>query len=109
MARYLHRTYLVLYQFAIQVGVRTTSLSIEFKGYLDVGHLAAQLVLLDAVVGKQAIAQGVERDAAIHGSCVNIYIAHFAGQVLGHCAFAARTVAVNSYCNLFHIFLTLNS
>ena len=72
---------------------------------VDIRHYLAQLLLEYATVGcKELMAQGIEGDAAIHGACVNINIAHTTGKFLGHCAFAARRVAVYCYCNLFHVF-----
>ena len=58
---------------------------------------------IDAFALKQSVTQGKQGDRAVHGSRVNIYIAHFAGQVLGHRALSARRVAVNCYRNLFHV------
>ena len=78
---------------------------------MDVGHLAAQGLDVDGhcftLSGslEHAVAQGIERDAAVHGTGIDIYVAHFAGQVFGHGALSARRMAVNGYGNLFHYFI----
>ena len=116
MVRHLHSAYLVFHQFAIQVGVRTACLWIKLERNLDVRHLLAQCLLVDDFTNvlplttnllEDSMTQGIEGDATVHGTCVDIHIAHLAGQILGHGALAARRMAVNSYRNLFHHFISL--
>ena len=55
-----------------------------------------------AVFGKQPVAQGKQRHGTIHRTRVNIHISDSLGQVLGHRAFSARGIAVDSNCNFLH-------
>ena len=103
MIAYLQAADFLLNTLSIKIGVGATGLGIELERNLYLWHLLLQFGCLYAAIGiKQIVAQGVECYAAIHGACIYIYIAHFAGQVLGHCAFTARAVAIDCNCYLLH-------
>ena len=86
----LHRADVLFYQLAVEVGVWSAGLGVKLKGYVDVGQLLAQSCLVDAVGGEQPVAEGIEGDAAVHGTCVDVYIAYLACKVLGHRTLTAR-------------------
>ena len=70
---------------------------------MDVRHLGFEFGGLHAaVVIEQALAEGIEGDTTVHGTCVDIDIAHLAGQILGHRALTARAVAIDCNRYLFH-------
>ena len=96
----LERADVALYVLAVQEG---DGLAVhQALVYVDVGHLGLQLVGLYGAVGtEESGAEGIEGDAAVHGSGVDVDVAHGAGQVFGHRALAARGVAVNGNGNLF--------
>ena len=108
---HLHGADFLLHEFAVQIGVRPARLRVELKGYVDIGHTTAQLLFVDddlAAFLEQSVAQGKEGDAAVHGSCIHIHITYFTGKVLGHRAFSARAVTVNSNGNLLHYLMFLS-
>ena len=87
----LHRADDILHQLAVQVCIGASLLSVELEGNMNIGHLSAQLVFVDAAIsGKQPMTKGKQRNTAIHGTRIYIYIAHFASQIFGHGALAAR-------------------
>jgi hypothetical protein len=65
-------------------------------------QMPAKPLLVDAGFGYQAVLQGKERYGTIHRARINIYIAYFLGQILGHRAFATRGVAVYGNRYQFH-------
>ena len=51
---------------------------------------------------KQIIAHGKQSHGTVHCACVDIYIAHFTGEILCHSALAARRMTVDSHDYLLH-------
>ena len=99
----LQGTYLFLYVFAVEVGVGAPRLGIELEGDADVGHLFLKgFCLHTAVTLEESLVQGIEGDATVHGTGIDIDVTDLTGQILGHRALTARTVAVDGYGNLFH-------
>ena len=83
------RAYFFLYEFAVEITVGTTSLVVELETDVDIGHFFLQHIYLHLIVCiEQLVAQRIESDRTVHGSCVNINVTYFLGQVLGHSAFA---------------------
>ena len=103
MAGYFHGTDVALHEFAIEIGVGTTCLGIEFKRDVNIVHTGTQTSLVDAAIScKQSVAQGEKGDAAIHGASIYINIAHLTGQVFGHRALSTRGMTVNCNCYFLH-------
>ena len=100
---HLQRANLLLHQFTIQIGVGFLCLGVELKRDADLLHALLQFIgQHGAVFGKQPVAQGEQRHGTIHRTRVNIHISNSLGQVLGHRAFSARGIAVDSNCNFLH-------
>ena len=100
---HLQRANLLLDALTVQIGVGAPRLGIEHKRDMDIGHLGLQRRrVYAAVLTEEAPAEGVEGDAAIHGARVNIDVADLTGQVLGHRALSARTVAVDGNGYFLH-------
>ena len=56
VARHLHRADVALHQLTVQIGVWTTSLRVELKRDVYVGHPLAQPCFVDSVGSKQPVA-----------------------------------------------------
>ena len=89
------RAYLRLDALSVEKGLVLLGVGIEAERYADAVERGRECLFVDAPVGNQAVAQGVERDGAIHGAGVDVGYAELLGQVFGHGAFAARRVAVD--------------
>ena len=108
---YLERTNLLFNALTIEIGVRTPCLRVELERDFDLWHLLFEGFGVDAVVvAEQSVAKGIESDRAIHGARVDIDVSYLPSEVLGHRAFSARTVAVDSNSDFLHnVYAMLNS
>ena len=103
MTAHLQRADLLLHTLTVQVCVRTSGLCIQLEGDVDIGHLRLQFLGLHTAVSlKQSFSQGIEGDATVHGTRVNIDVADLTGKVLGHSALSTGAVAVDGDGDFLH-------
>ena len=96
MTAYLKRADFLFYALTVQIGVRTSGLPVQLERDVDVGHLLLQFLYLYTTVSlEEPLAKGIESDATVHGTRVDIDVANLTGKVFGHGALAARAVAVD--------------
>ena len=86
----LHGAYVVFDEGAVEVGVGAASLGVVAEGDVYVGHGGTKALGVDVALGVyHAVLHGVEGDAAVHGTGVDVDVAELACEVFGHGALAA--------------------